>query len=126
MWLNGHAWAGNELFRSCTHDEDLLGQDIDWLPEDGPEFDALRKVVFDQKLLDDIDKLSEFCHTGSLEVYHSSQLRWVPKRVSFSYLGMRARTQMAALHHNSNVGREQATRDGSQQWKIVFPKTKKK
>ena len=122
--VNRHAWAGNELFHSCAHDEDLLGQDIDWLPEDGPDIDALHKVVFDRKLPD--GKLSEFFHTGSLEVYHSSQLRWVLKRVSFLYLGMRARTQVAALHHNSNVGREQATtRDGRRQWKIVFPKGKK-
>ena len=97
----------------------------DWLQEDGLDIDALCKVVFDRKLPD--GKLSEFFHTGSLEVYHSSQLRWVPKRVSFSYLGMRARTQVAALHHNSNVGREQATtRDGSRQWKILFPKAKKR
>ena len=100
---------------------------IAWLDSAGAEAEALRKVAFDKQRLDDVGKLSEFCHTGELEVYNSSQLRWVTKRISFSYLGMMARTQVAALHHNYNVGRKQARRsDGQRQWRIVFPKAKRR
>ena len=44
---------------------------------------------------------------------------------SFSLVGMRARQQLAALNHNYNVGRDQATtKDGSLRWRIVYPKAK--
>ena len=88
---------------------------------------ALQKVVFQKQLLEDIGKLSEFCHTGDLEVFHSSLLRWLPKRLSFSYRGTMVRTQLAALHHNFNVGRKQATTaDGRKKWKVIFPKSKRR
>ena len=38
---------------------------------------------------------------------------------------MKARQQLAALHHNYNVGCQQAqTRSGEERWKKVFPKAK--
>lgn len=59
-------------------------------------------------------------------MYHSNQLVWTPKRIHFSYAGMRARQELAALNHNYNVGRCQATtRAGELQWKVVFPKAKR-
>ena len=71
--------------------------------------------------------MSLCCHTGNLEVYHSVQTRYVPKRQHFSYRGMVARTQLAALDHNANNGRQQATvtrgaNQGELQYKLVFPK----
>eukprot|EP00117_Sycon_ciliatum_P037637 scpid64077/ scgid28111/ len=39
---------------------------------------------------------------------------------------MLARQQLAALNHNNNVGRKQARKaDGTERWKLVFPKAKK-
>ena len=74
----------------------------------------------------DIEKLSAFTHTGALEVHHSNQLVWTPKRVHFYYIGMRAHQQLAALNHNHSVGREQAcTATGEKQWKVVLQKAKK-
>ena len=35
---------------------------------DSPAYKALEGVVTDKKLLKDMDKLTKFCHTGSLEV----------------------------------------------------------
>ena len=38
---------------------------------------------------------------------------------------MRARTELACLHHNHNVGRQQAhTAAGTSRYKLVFPKAK--
>ena len=124
--------------------------------------------MFDKNLLKDIKQLSLCCHTGNLEVYHSVQTDYVPKRQHFSYdvehqfdvwhlsksitkklnekakkkdwgaftntkrqhfsyKGMVARTQLLALDHNANTGRQQATatqgvNTGEQQYKLVFPK----
>lgn len=36
-------------------------------------------------------------------------LKYVPKRLHFGYDSMRARTQLAIMDHNENVGRQQAT-----------------
>jgi len=84
-------------------------------------------VIFDKNLLKDIRLLSLCCHTGTSEVYHSVQIKYVPKRQIFSHKGMVARTQLAALDHNANTGGQQATvtRGANQselQYKLVFPK----
>lgn len=43
---------------------------------------------------------------GSLEVYHNVTLKYAPKRLHFGYDSMRARTELAIMDHNMNVGRE--------------------
>ena len=75
-------------------------------------------------------KLTEFCHTGELEVYHSLLLKYCPKREHFSFKGMVARTELAALDHNSNVNREQAVlqsgvKKGEVRYRMSFTKQKK-
>ncbi|CAH3031883.1 unnamed protein product, partial [Pocillopora meandrina] len=80
-----------------------------WLRPGSSAHNALKEVVFDKNLLKDIQQLTLSCHTGNLEVYHSVQTKYAPKRQHFSYNGMVARTQLAALDHNANTGRQQAT-----------------
>ena len=47
----------------------------------------------------------------------------MPKRIAFSYKGMKARTMLAVLDNNFNVGRRQATtKDGSKHWAVCWPK----
>ena len=58
------------------------------------------------------------------------QTKYAPKRQHFSYNGMVARTQLAALDHNANTGRQQAivsrgANQGELQYKVVFPKNTK-
>ncbi|CAH3123666.1 unnamed protein product, partial [Pocillopora meandrina] len=101
-----------------------------WLRPGSSAHNALKEVVFDKNLLKDIQQLTLSCHTGNLEVYHSVQTKYAPKRQHFSYNGMVARTQLAALDHNANTGRQQATvsrgaNQGELQYKVVFPKIQK-
>ena len=126
---NIHSWDSADIYHECPHppiprDEARKKR---WLRPCSAAHDALREVVFDKNLLKDIQLLSLCCHTGNLEVYHSVQTRYVPKRQHFSYKGMVARTQLAALDHNANTGRQQATvtrgaNQGELQYKLVFPK----
>ena len=51
--------------------------------------------------------LSEFCHTGNLEVYHSLLLKYVPKRQEFDGDQMDARTTLAVIDHNLSQNRGQ-------------------
>ena len=101
-----------------------------WLKPDTPAYIALEEVVLNKKILKDIEKLTEFCHTGELEVYHSEYLKYCPKREHFSHKGMVARAQLTALDHNANCGRKQAVvqsgpRAGQARYKVTFPKAQK-
>eukprot|EP00117_Sycon_ciliatum_P022524 scpid85357/ scgid5468/ len=60
-----------------------------------------------------------------MQVYHSMMTKYMPKRIQFSREGMEARTQLAALDHNFNAGREQATTStGQPQYKVQFSRVK--
>ena len=63
-----------------------------WLEDGSSAYVALEEVVLNKKNLKDIEKLTEFHHTGELEVYHSLLLKYVPKRLHYSYKGMVTRT----------------------------------
>ena len=126
---NIHSWDSADTYHQCAHPP--IPRDVArtkrWLRPGSPAHEALKEVVFDKNLLKDIQQLSLCCHTGNLEVYHSVQTKYVPKRQHFSYKGMVARTQLTALDHNTNTGRKQATatkgaNQGELQYKLVFPK----
>jgi hypothetical protein len=91
---------------------------------------ALVEVITNKKLLKDLEKLTEFHHTGELESYHSLMTKYAPKREHFCYNGMVARTQLAVLDHNANVNRTQAevkkgSKQGEKRFKIVCGKQRK-
>ena len=127
--VNKHRWSGSQHFHKCDHDK-LSGCDereITWLKPGSPAHVALEDVVTNKRLLKDLEKLTDFGHTGALEVYHSLLLKYCPKREHFSYKGMIARTRLAALDNNANTGREQAVvmageRSGEKRFKRIFPR----
>ncbi|CAG2245629.1 unnamed protein product [Mytilus edulis] len=80
-----------------------------WLNQDSQAYAALEKVVTDKLILRDIRQLDLFCHTGALETYHSMMLKYCPKRLEFEYASMVARTQLAVVDNNVNIGRNQKT-----------------
>ena len=87
---NVHSWHTCELFHKCEHapltrDE---AQKKKWLKAGGPSHKLLQDIVMDKKVLAAMEKLTLFCHTGSLEVYHSLYNKYMPKRQHFSYPGM--------------------------------------
>ena len=129
---NVHHWDSADLYHECAHPPipRNVARTKRWLRPGSPAHEALKEVVFDKNLLKDIQQLTLSCHTGTLEVYHSVQTKYLPKRQHFSYKGMVARTQLAALDHNANTGREQATSskgesEGELRYKVVYPKRSK-
>ena len=124
---NNHTWIGETMI-GCEHGAltDSERAETDWLELNSAAHNALKDVIFNKKLLKDIEKLSQFCHTGSLESYHAMLLKYVPKRQHYSHAGMNARLQLAALDHNHNVGRLVAVKkDGSEILSQVFSKMRK-
>ena len=87
---NKHRWTGHEKFEECVH-LSLTKKKVkakEWLSPKSEAFEALQNIVLDKKVLEDLSYLTKFCHTEVLEIYHSLNNKWVPKRQHFSYLGM--------------------------------------
>ena len=62
------------------------------------------KNCLNKRLLNDFKYLTNFNHTGTLEVYHSLYNKYSPKCLYFSYPVMIARAQLVVLDFNSGVG----------------------
>ena len=128
---NVPSWVTGTQFHECSHPQ-LSPTEVrkkKWLKNSSPSFvvPVLQDVVLDPKLLEDMKHLTKFCHTGSLEVYHSLYNKYMPKRQHFSYKGMTARTMLAAFDNNKHSGRQQATvqkgsTKGDLRFNVVHPK----
>ena len=80
-------------------------------------------MTLDETLLSDLKHLTNFSHTGSLEVYHSSYNKWLPKSTHFSYQGMIARSQLAAVDFNLCSELSQAeTKSGEKRFNVTYSK----
>ena len=121
---NEHEFSG-DLITRCTHEplDPEVARKKKWLQKGSKAHNALKEVVLDKRLVKDIRQLSEFCHTGSLEVYHSLMTKYVPKRQEFDFDQMVARTALAVIDHNMSRNRLQATnKKGEKQFRLVCPK----
>lgn len=132
---NKHSWRRRrgQLYHRCSHAPLSQAQKrtTAWLKPESSAFVALEGIVTDSKILSGLAKLTDFCHTGNLEVYHSMMLKYLPKREHFSYKGMVARTQLAAIDNNENAGRGQAVirkgnNIGEARYRKCFPKAHKR
>lgn len=123
--VDKHEWDSAVIYNRCPHDPipSTTRRKTKWLKEGSPAHEALKQVVLDKRLLNDLQLLSKFIHTGALEVYHSLYNKYLPKRQHFGFKAMVARSQLAALDHNSGAGRKQAaSSSGDKQYRYVFPK----
>ena len=123
--INVHEWEDHELFKECAHREYTLYEmkTRAWLKESSYAYAALQQIVTDKTLLKDLKHLTDFNHTGTLEVYHSLYNKYSPKRLHFSYQGMIARAQLAVLDFNAGVGLEQSkNKNGELRFKHQFSK----
>ncbi|KAL2076360.1 hypothetical protein ACEWY4_028061 [Coilia grayii] len=120
-----HRWEENGQEYTCFHPPltEEMQKKKRWLQQDSSAFRALKDLVLDQTLLRDLRQMALFKHTGSLEVFHNVMLKYAPKTLHFTYDSMRARTQLAVMDHNMNVGRTQkTTQEGNPRYKYNFSK----
>ena len=86
---------------------------------------GFKKIVQDKRILKDMQQMTQFCHTGNLEVFHSMMLKYSPKRQHFSHSGMIARTRLAVLDNNENANRNQSTTSaGNERYKVDWGRRK--
>lgn len=125
---NKHRWTGNKKFKKCEHPR-LTKKEVkakEWISPKSEAFAVLQGIVLDKKTLEDLVYLTEFCHTGVLEIYHSVYNKWAPKRQHFSYAGMITRSQLAIMDFNEGSNLEQATtKKGEKRYNVQFSKITK-
>nr|KAG5706771.1 hypothetical protein BaRGS_007274 [Batillaria attramentaria] len=92
----------------CLHEE-LETDARAWLDPNTKAFTSLEKLVTEPRLLKDVAQLSSGDQTSSLEAWHSLLLQFAPKHTHFSWLGMRTRHELAAMHYNENGTKLQAS-----------------
>ena len=117
---NKHTWKGCKIYKKCAHKKlsKKERRHKPFLKTGSPAHKALSAIVQDKGLISDLKYLTQFSHTGTLEVYHSLYNKYCPKRLHFSYNGMIARSQLAVLDFNSGVGLAQAkTKKGTLRFK---------
>lgn len=133
---NQHEWEGKHYVK-CSHGplEDEECENKMWLNPENAPYTAIQKIVNGPKFLSDLKHLVHNYHTGNLEHFHSLALKYRTKLIHFGIDGMEARTKLAILTHNKNVGKEFATvkvqkknteEVGAKRTKLLFSKARKR
>lgn len=99
-------------------------KEIRWLKPDSEVVEGLEQIV--EKKAKTIRKASPYGQTCGVEGYHAVVNHFAPKMFHFSYIGMKTRLYLAAMHYNENNMRQpQRNRKGQVEYNIAFPKYKK-
>ena len=129
---NKHNWNGYTHFHKYCHARLTPAQirKKTWLKSDTPAYVALEEVVLNKKLLKDIEKLTEFCHTGNLNFIILSTSHTVQSMSTFLTKAWWPHAQLTALDHNANSERKQVVAKcggyaGEARYKVSFPKAQK-
>ena len=83
---NKHSWTTADFFSKCEHPE-LTKKQIksqEWLSPDSDAFMILQDIVISKTVLNYLKHLTQFSHTGTLEIYHALYNKWAPKFQHFS------------------------------------------
>ena len=66
---NIHEFNDNNSFTKCAHGE--IGERL-WITHGTPAHNALKSIIMDKKLLNNLKYFTGFKHTGNIEVFHSA------------------------------------------------------
>ncbi|XP_039675675.1 uncharacterized protein LOC120571041 [Perca fluviatilis] len=114
------------LYPECEHVIRKTTDKRKWLQAATPAFYKLEKLLTNKRTLKDVANLSPHHQTSWLEAFRAVVLRFAPKNVVFSFIGMLCRLYLAAMHYNENADRPQAeTEEGVPLLEISFPKARK-
>lgn len=103
-----HEWDHGNMYHACAHRPftKLERHCRPWIKANSQPYLALYDVVMNPKVLKDLEHLSQFLHTGEIEVYHHFVSKYRPKKVHLKMDALEARIKLAALAHNANVHRQ--------------------
>ncbi|KAG8598033.1 hypothetical protein GDO81_002475 [Engystomops pustulosus] len=117
-----HNWDHGEIYHACFH-RPLTKLEHDcqpWIKENSEPYHALYDVVMNPKVLKDLDHLSQFLHTGEMEVYYHFVSKYKPRKVCLKMDAFNARMKLAALAHNANVHRQRAKANSTRHGKAAM------
>ena len=90
------------------------------------DFQALEVIVLDKGLLEDLGKLTEFCHAGQIEVFHSLSNKYSPKRQHFFSASQYAQHQLSVMDQISGTEHDyKRNSSGDVVTKIQYSKSSK-
>ncbi|XP_026063533.1 uncharacterized protein LOC113046778 isoform X3 [Carassius auratus] len=78
----------NHLFPKCEHPDKVSRDPKKWFQPGSIALHKVEKLLYNKRVLKDIEKLSHNFQTSSLEAFHSLILRFAPKNVIFPFIGM--------------------------------------
>ncbi|XP_067280190.1 uncharacterized protein [Pseudorasbora parva] len=114
-------------YPQCEHDIRQSTDRRKWFRPGSKALYAVEKILTNERMMKDIEKLSPHFQTSSLKSFHSVTLRFAPKKVLYPYLGKLCRLYLAGLHFNENSNRPPAkTSTGKPMCGLLFPKAKKR
>lgn len=126
--VNGqHTWAKkspSDRLEKCLHDpiSEEKQKEVAWLSRSSNAYKALRLIVLDRRLIISLRRCSNFLHTSELESFHSTILKFAPKRISFDEGPFKSRVKLAILDFNENIGRsQQLTSSGEPAARLELP-----
>jgi hypothetical protein len=105
---NKHKWkAAKGKLNGCKHSKISAekSRKKKWLKQSThpKELALLKKVIFDEKYLNDLRNACKFIHTGPVERVNNQALKYLPKYIHFSHRGMTARRALANLEQNLSI-----------------------
>ncbi|XP_073413340.1 uncharacterized protein [Dendrobates tinctorius] len=117
-----HLWEHGDMFHACAHRPLTIFESLrqPWIKENSQAYLALYDVVMNPKVLKDLHHLSQFLHTGEMEVYHHFLSKYRPKKVHFKLNALNARVKLAALAHNANVHKPRVNASSIHQGKAAI------
>ncbi|KAM4617347.1 uncharacterized protein O3C94_021387 [Discoglossus pictus] len=104
---NTHVWDDGILVNGCKHGE-LPKEECDecpWIQKNTTAYSALEDLICSAQIQKDMQRLTEYCHTTEIEMFHNMVLKYLPKSVKFKMDAIQARTKLAILAHNNNVNK---------------------
>ena len=123
--VNEHVCEDATIYQLCQHAKLTKRDRLEtvWLVEGSPAHVALEGIIKSKDLLKDLVYLTNFSHTGGVEVYNSLKSKFCSKRLHFGWHGMVARNQLAVLDFNSGNQCVQATiQENKNRFKLSFSK----
>ncbi|XP_075710913.1 uncharacterized protein LOC142744244 [Rhinoderma darwinii] len=117
-----HEWDDGEIYHACAHRPLTKGerQCQPWIKANSQPYLALYDVVMNPKVIKDLDHLSQFLHTGEIDVYHYFVSKYGPKKVHLKMDALEARIKLAALAHNANVHRQRSKANSTRHGKAAI------
>nr|XP_022344857.1 uncharacterized protein LOC111137607 isoform X2 [Crassostrea virginica] len=122
--VNVHEWIlSYSSTNKCDHGPLTSEREKGWLERDSPAHVALRHIVLDKRLLNNIPYYLNFRSTAELETFQNLILMYASKRHSYTPPVYQCRNLLAALDHNCHTDRSVITnKDGSGRYQRVFQK----